>query len=121
MAEVLCVYREVSVMKESESTPVDVAIISYDERPGIQAIGNTAPDLPPQPGTRPVLHNARITLLATALNNVALAFIVAGFIAPAVTGQLPSGWRVLVTIAWIGLGVGIHLCAQLALGRLRQP
>ena len=28
-----------------------MAIISYDEKPGIQAIGNTAPDLPPQPGT----------------------------------------------------------------------
>jgi transposase len=28
-----------------------VAIISYDEKPGIQTIGNTAPDLPPQPGT----------------------------------------------------------------------
>ena len=27
------------------------------------------------------------------------------------TGQLPSGGRTLVTVAWIGLGVGIHLCA----------
>jgi hypothetical protein len=25
-----------------------VAIISYDEKPGIQAIATTAPDLPPQ-------------------------------------------------------------------------
>lgn len=67
------------------------------------------------------VHNARIQLLATALNNIALAFIVAGFVAPAVTGQLPSGWHALVTIAWIGLGLGIHLCAQLVLGRLRPP
>jgi hypothetical protein len=51
MAEVLCVYREVAILKESDSTPADVAIISYGEKPGIQAIGNTAPDLPPQPGT----------------------------------------------------------------------
>jgi transposase len=50
MAEVLCVYREVAVMKQSEGVPTDVAIISYDEKPGIQAIGNVAPDLPPQPG-----------------------------------------------------------------------
>jgi len=57
------------------------------------------------------VHNARINLLATALNNVALAFIVAGFVAPAVTEQLPTGGRALVTVAWIGLGVGIHLCA----------
>src|SRR5258707_288903 len=27
-----------------------VAIVSYDEKPGIQAIANTAPDLPPEPG-----------------------------------------------------------------------
>src|SRR5580693_4422707 len=53
MAEVLCVYRGVAILKESESAPADVAIISYDEKPGIQAIGNTAPDLPPQPGTHP--------------------------------------------------------------------
>src|SRR5256885_160425 len=46
---IFCVYREVAVMKESDNMPADVAIISYDEKPGIQAIGNTAPDLPPQP------------------------------------------------------------------------
>ena len=54
MAEVLCVYREVAVLKEAEATtedaPAKVAIVSYDEKPGVQAIGTTAPDLPPQPG-----------------------------------------------------------------------
>ena len=50
MAEVLCVYREVAIMKQSDGGSADVAIISYDEKPGIQAIGNVAPDLPPQPG-----------------------------------------------------------------------
>src|SRR5215472_8402027 len=43
MAEVLCVYREVAVFKESDTPVTGVAIISYDEKPGIQAIGNTAP------------------------------------------------------------------------------
>jgi transposase len=51
MAEVLCVYREVKVLRESEAAGPNVAIISYDEKPGIQAIGNNAPDLPPQPGS----------------------------------------------------------------------
>jgi len=51
MAEVLCVYREVAVLRESDANDTNVAIISYDEKPGIQAIGNTAPDLPPQPGS----------------------------------------------------------------------
>jgi transposase len=50
MAEVLCVYREVAVMRENEPAQPNVAIISYDEKPGIQAIGRTAPDLPPRPG-----------------------------------------------------------------------
>ena len=49
MADVLCVYREVAVLRESRDADTNVAIISYDEKPGIQAIGNTAPDLPPQP------------------------------------------------------------------------
>src|SRR5947209_14707005 len=55
MAEVLCVYRKVKMLKKaavaSRKKPGDpVAIISYDEKPGIQAIATTAPDLPPEPG-----------------------------------------------------------------------
>jgi transposase len=55
MAEVLVVYREVKLIKEAaaaaKQAPSDaVAIISYDEKPGIQAIATTAPDLPPVPG-----------------------------------------------------------------------
>src|ERR1700688_2652439 len=50
MADVLCVYREVAVLRASKSMASDVAIICYDEKPGIQAIANTAPDLPPKPG-----------------------------------------------------------------------
>jgi hypothetical protein len=54
MAEVLCVYRQVKIIKEtaaaSKKKPSDaVAIVSYDEKPGIQAIATTAPDLPPEP------------------------------------------------------------------------
>jgi hypothetical protein len=50
------------------------------------------------------IHNARIQLLATALNNLGLAFIVTGFVAPGVTGQLHGGWHALVTLAWIVTG-----------------
>jgi hypothetical protein len=66
------------------------------------------------------VHNARIQLLATAVNNLALAVIVAGFVAPAASGQLQGGSRVLVTLAWIGFGLVLHGCGQLVLGRLRQ-
>ena len=52
MAGVLDVYREVQSIKTAaaaaKSEPSDaVAIISYDEKPGIQAIATTSPDLPP--------------------------------------------------------------------------
>ncbi len=55
MAEVLYVYREVQVLKKaaaksknkSKKSDRPVAIVSYDEKPGIQAIATTAPDLPP--------------------------------------------------------------------------
>src|SRR6516225_9621090 len=55
MAEVLCVYRQVKLIKETAAAakqkPSDaVAIVSYDEKPGIQALATTAPDLPPEPG-----------------------------------------------------------------------
>jgi transposase len=52
-AEVLHVYRNVAVLRaeqEAGEEPQMVAILSYDEKPGIQAIGNVAPDLPPVPG-----------------------------------------------------------------------
>lgn len=60
-AEVLHVYRDVAVLRaergeegggEEGEAPL-VAILSYDEKPGIQAIANTAPDLPPVPGRYP--------------------------------------------------------------------
>ena len=57
MAEVLCVYREVAILKEEAAAAKDqgkpVTVVSYDEKPGIQAIANTAPDLPPKPGVHP--------------------------------------------------------------------
>lgn len=50
MAQVLCVYKEVELIKQGKKDSHFVAIVSYDEKPGIQAIANTAPDLPPVHG-----------------------------------------------------------------------
>src|SRR5437879_1848208 len=59
MAEVLCVYREVQILKKAAARPKKskkpVTIVSYDEKPGIQAIATTAPDLPPVPGVHATL------------------------------------------------------------------
>lgn len=51
MQEVLLVYQEVALQNietESAQTP-SMITVSLDEKPGVQAIGPTAPDLPPQP------------------------------------------------------------------------
>ena len=53
MQEVLMVYRDVSLYREGavhDARPDPIYTVSVDERPGVQAIGMTAPDLPPVPG-----------------------------------------------------------------------
>ena len=62
MAEILCVYRQVALLRAErergqgqDDAGGGLAIVSYDEKPGIQAIGTTAPDRPPLPGTNPTV------------------------------------------------------------------
>lgn len=51
MAQILYVYKEVQLLREANKDVSSmVAMLSYDEKPGIQAIENTAPDLLPVPG-----------------------------------------------------------------------
>ena len=52
MREVLMVYQEVALQNASLGLGgmASVITVSLDEKPGVQAIGNTAPDLPPVPG-----------------------------------------------------------------------
>lgn len=56
MQEVLMVYRDVSLYTEGavhDARPNPIYTVSVDEKPGVQAIGLTAPDLPPVPGKSP--------------------------------------------------------------------
>jgi transposase len=56
MQEVLMVYRDVSIYAEGaahDARPNPIYTVSVDEKPGVQAIGLTAPDLPPVPGKAP--------------------------------------------------------------------
>lgn len=63
--------------------------------------------------------NERLKLLATALNNLALAFIVSGVIVPLISGMLTSGRQVGVAVLWVGLGAALHGCGQFVLGFVR--
>lgn len=54
MNQVLYVYKEIQLWHQiGEDASAMVAFLSFDEKPGIQAIGVTAPDLPPVPGEHP--------------------------------------------------------------------
>lgn len=60
MKEVLLVYQEVALQNQASALEVGevdptVVTVSIDEKPGVQAIENTAPDLPPVPGEHPTV------------------------------------------------------------------
>ena len=70
-AEVIEVYAAAEMVRALPETQRPVAILSYDEKPGIQAIATTAPDLPPKPGKHPTVQRdheykrlGTVTLLA---------------------------------------------------------
>lgn len=53
MAEVLVAYRDVNLYRADaahDARPQPIYTVSVDEKPGVQALGTTAPDLPPAPG-----------------------------------------------------------------------
>ena len=51
MREVLMVYQEVALQNQAGGGLLPLVVtVSVDEKPGVQAIANTAPDLPPVPG-----------------------------------------------------------------------
>ena len=56
MREVLMVYQEVALQNQAgKAQDRAVITVSVDEKPGVQAIGNTAADLPPVPGKHPTI------------------------------------------------------------------
>ena len=56
-AVVLHTYKQVEIIKEKVESGDEVfsAIVSYDEKPGILALGTIAPDLPPKAGEYPAI------------------------------------------------------------------
>ena len=71
------------------------------------------------------IHNGRVKLTATALNNCAIATIVSGLIVPVVgyayglanVPVSPLWW--LTGLAWLVSGIGLHIGGRMILGRLR--
>jgi hypothetical protein len=63
------------------------------------------------------IHNARITLLATLMNNLGLAIIVAGVVAPLAHSEINGLGSVVI---WTAIGLDFIGLAQVVLGRLRS-
>jgi transposase len=56
MEAVVEVYAAARMLQNMPAAEPPVAIVSYDEKPGIQAIATTAPDLPPVAGKHPTVQ-----------------------------------------------------------------
>jgi transposase len=59
MREVLIVYQEVALQNERRAgggPASNVITVFVDEKPGLQALANTSPDLPPVPGKHPEIN-----------------------------------------------------------------
>ena len=71
-----------------------------------------------------MIHNEQTKLTATALNNTAVAFLVAGFVVPLINyaqhpEPLADGKAILLSIIWVVVGLTLHIVARLVLRRLR--
>jgi hypothetical protein len=72
-----------------------------------------------------LIQNEQTKLLATALNNTAVAVFATAIIAP-VAGILygssaaGSSWWPLMTLAWFIGALSLHMAAQLVLRRLKE-
>jgi hypothetical protein len=65
-----------------------------------------------------LIHNERTKLVATTLNTLGIALIVAGIIAPTVAASYRlsepmrwEGWWFLIGIAWLAVGGALHIGA----------
>src|SRR5438128_4368682 len=76
MKRVLLVYRAVALQNEERGrtdTPPSVITVSVDEKPGLQAVANTAPDLLPVAGEHAeVAHDHEYKRVGTCSNLAAL-------------------------------------------------
>ena len=74
------------------------------------------------------VQNERTKLTATWLNGVAIASIVAGVVTPLAaltfgfgsTSSRSTAVAVLVSFAWLAVGIGLHVGARRVLGGLRE-
>jgi transposase len=84
-AEVLEVYAAAEMLRALPEAERPVAVVSYDEKPGIQAIATTAPDLPLRPGQYATVQRDHEYKRLGTVTLSAAADLVTGFVHHAVT------------------------------------
>lgn len=84
-AEVLAVYAAAEMLREIPEADRPVAVLSYDEKPGIQAIATTAPDLPPKPGKHATMQRDHEYKRLGTVTLSAAVDLVSGFVHHVVT------------------------------------
>ena len=84
-AEVLEVYAAAEMLRQIPEADRPVAVLSYDEKPGIQAIASTAPDLPPNPGNHATVQRDHEYKRLGTLTLAAAVDLVSGLVHHAMT------------------------------------
>ncbi len=79
-AEVLEVYAAAEMLRQIPEADRPVAGLSYHEKPGIQAIASTAPDLPPKPGKHATVQRDHEYKRLGTLTLSAAVDLVSGFV-----------------------------------------
>ncbi len=84
-ADVLEVYAAAEMLRQIPEADRPVAVLSYDEKPGIQATASTAPDLPPTPGKHATVQRDHEYKRLGTLTLSAAVDLVSGFVHHAMT------------------------------------
>jgi transposase len=113
-AEVIEVYAAAEMLRALPESERSVAILSYDEKPGIQAIATNAPDLPPKPGKHStVQRDHEYRRLGTVILSAAVD-LVTGVVHHAITQRHRS--REFVAFLQqldAAYGIGVLICVLL--------
>lgn len=99
--------------------------VNREEGPLARAPGPTPP---PPPKAHYLATNEQTKLTATALNNAAVAFGVAGLIAPlsawvfspALAPSASADVTIVASVVWIVVALALHMCGRLVLRGLRE-
>jgi transposase len=113
-AKVIEVYAAAEMLRALPEAERPVAILSCDEKPGIQAIATTAPDLPPKPGKHPTVQRDHEYKRLGTVTLSAAVDLVTGVVRHAITQRHRS--REFVAFLQqldAAYGVGVLICVLL--------